>query len=85
MQTKVSTKGQVVLPGSIRRRLDIRAGDALEASVRDGSILLTPRQKRRRKARIVIDPITGFPVLTAGPNAPALTSEEVSEILANFP
>ena len=85
MQTKVSTKGQVVLPGWIRRRLDIRAGDALEASVRDGSILLTPRQKRRRKARIVIDPITGFPVLTAGPNAPALTSEEVSEILANFP
>jgi len=29
MQTKVSTKGQVVLPGPLRRRLDIRAGESI--------------------------------------------------------
>lgn len=33
MQTKVSTKGQVVLPGPLRRRLGIRAGDALDANI----------------------------------------------------
>jgi len=38
MQTKVSTKGQVVLPGPLRRRLGIRAGDPLEANIEAGSI-----------------------------------------------
>jgi AbrB family looped-hinge helix DNA binding protein len=85
MQTKVSTKGQVVLPGPLRRRLDIRAGDPLDAKIEGDRIVLTPRQKRRRRARIVIDPITGFPVLTSGPGAPKLTSKEVEEMLADFP
>ena len=85
MQTKVSTKGQVVLPGPIRRKLGIRAGDELEVKVEAGRIVLTPPRKRPRKAKIVIDSRTGLPVLTAGPDAPILTSKEVAEILANFP
>lgn len=85
MQTKVSTKGQVVLPGPIRRRLGIRAGDTLDAEVAGGRVVLTPRRVRRRKVRIVIDPLTGLPVLTAGPKAPILTSRQVQEILAGFP
>jgi len=85
MQTKVSTKGQVVLPGPLRRRLDIRAGDPLEASIEAGRIVLTPHKKRPRQARIVNDPATGLPVLSAGPRAPQLSSKEVAEILANFP
>ena len=85
MQTKVSTKGQVVLPGPLRRRLDIRAGDPLDANIEGGRIVLTPRRKRLRRVKIVKDPITGLPVLSAGANAPVLTSKEVEEILANFP
>jgi len=85
MQTTVSTKGQVVLPGPIRRRLDIRAGDPLDANIEGGQIVLTPRKKRGRRAKIVRDPITGLPVLSAGANAPILTSKAVEEILANFP
>ena len=85
MQTKVSTKGQVVLPGPIRRKLGIRAGDPLDAEIEAGRIVLTPKKKRLRKAKIVIDPITGLPALDAGPDAPILTSEEVAEILTNFP
>ena len=42
MQTRVSTKGQIVLPGPIRRRLGIRAGDPLDAEIEAGSIILTP-------------------------------------------
>jgi AbrB family looped-hinge helix DNA binding protein len=85
MQTKVSTKGQVVLPGPLRRRLDIRAGDPLEAEIEDGRIVLTPRKKRSHRTRIVIDPVTGLPALSAGPTAPTLSSKEVEEILASFP
>jgi len=55
MVTKVSTKGQVVLPGPIRRRLGIRAGDPLDAHIEAGRIVLTPHQKRALTARIVRD------------------------------
>jgi AbrB family looped-hinge helix DNA binding protein len=85
MQTKVSTKGQVVLPGPIRRRLGLRAGDPLDAKVEGDRIVLTPQKKRSKKAKIVIDPVTGFPALTLGPDAPVLTSKEVEDILSNFP
>ena len=85
MQTKVSTKGQVVLPGPLRRRLDIRAGDPLDAAIENGRIVLSPRNSRPHRVKFVTDPVTGLPALSAGPKAPALTSKEVEEILANFP
>jgi AbrB family looped-hinge helix DNA binding protein len=89
MQTRVSTKGQIVLPEPLRRRLGIRAGDVLDARVDTetgmGRIVLTLQPKAEYKARIVSDPITGLPVLTAGPGAPTLTSEEVAEMLVDFP
>jgi AbrB family looped-hinge helix DNA binding protein len=85
MQTKVSTKGQVVLPGILRRRLGIRAGDPLDIDIDAGSIILTPRRKAHQKAQIITDPITGLPVLSLSKDIPVLTSREVQEILANFP
>lgn len=85
METKVSTKGQVVLPGPLRRRLGIRAGDPLDANIEAGRIVLTPREKRTRQAKIVTDPTTGIPVLSAGSDAPELSSKEVKEILTTFP
>jgi AbrB family looped-hinge helix DNA binding protein len=85
MQTKVSTKGQVVLPGPLRRRLGIRAGDALDANIEAGRIVLTPRKRRSYDVRIVTDRVTGMPVLSAGSEAPVLSSKEVEEILTNFP
>ena len=85
MQTKVSTKGQVVLPGPLRRRLGIRAGDPLDANIEAGSIVLTPRNKRTRQAKIVTDAVTGLPVLSVGTDSPQLSSKDVEEILANFP
>ncbi|HYM76330.1 MAG TPA: AbrB/MazE/SpoVT family DNA-binding domain-containing protein [Candidatus Dormibacteraeota bacterium] len=85
MQTRVSTKGQVVLPGPIRRRLDIRPGDPLDANVENGRIVLTPRRKRPHAAKLITDPTTGLPVLSAGANAPTMSSKDVEEILTNFP
>jgi AbrB family looped-hinge helix DNA binding protein len=86
MVTKISTKGQVVLPSAIRRRLGLQPGDPLDVKAEGDRIVLTPRRKgTRRKAKIVNDPVTGFPVLTLGPGAPVLTSKEVEEMLADFP
>jgi AbrB family looped-hinge helix DNA binding protein len=85
METKISTKGQVVLPVTLRRKLGLRAGDPLDAKVEAGRIVLTPRRKRKFKARIIKDPITGLPVHDAGPDAPVLTSKMVAEMLTDFP
>ena len=85
MVTTISTKGQVVVPSSIRRKLGLQPGDSLDAVIEGQHIVLTPRRDRRRKARIIRDSVTGSPVLTAGAKAPKLTSAEVREILADFP
>jgi hypothetical protein len=44
-------------------------------------VFLTPRKKRSHRAKLVADPATGLPALSAGPNAPTLSSTEVEEIL----
>jgi AbrB family looped-hinge helix DNA binding protein len=85
METKLSSKGQIVLGVAIRRKLGLQPGDSLEAKVRAGSVVLTPRKKPSAKATILTDRITGLPVLSAGPGAPPLTSKQVREILAEFP
>jgi len=85
MQTKVSTKGQVVLPSPIRNKLGLRPGDALDASIESGRVVLTPRKIRPEKVRITIDPVTGLPVMDLGKNAAPLTGKQVSEVLADFP
>ncbi len=85
METRVSSKGQVVLPASFRRKLDLRAGDAMEAHIDGTSIVLTPQRKRAGEVRIITDPLTGFPVLDVDGDVPMLTSEAVEEILADFP
>lgn len=85
MKTRMSTKGQVVLPQPMRERMNLRAGDSLEVRMEGERIVLVPVRRRTRKGRIVRDPLTGFPVLTAGKNAPRLTSKQVADILAEFP
>lgn len=71
------------------RKLALRAGDSVDAEVEGGRIVLTPqprsKSKRKFKARIIKDPITGLPVLDTGPDAPVLTSKMVAELLSDFP
>ena len=74
-----------MLPGPLRRRVGIRAGDSLDVSVESGQIVLIPSNRRPYKVKIVNDTVTGFPVLTSDAKAPQLTSKEVEEILASFP
>jgi len=85
MQTRVSSKGQIVLPGALRRQLGIRAGDPLDIAIEQDRIVLTQASKPKYEARIVKNPVTGFIALDLGPDAPILTSEMVREMLADFP
>jgi len=85
METRISTKGQVVLPSRIRRALGLEPGDTLQAEIDGSDIRLTPKKRRRLRARIIQDPVTGLPVLSAGPNAPTLTHAQIREMLADFP
>jgi AbrB family looped-hinge helix DNA binding protein len=85
MKTKLSTKGQVVLPGPLRRKLGLEPGASLEAEIDGGSLVLTPDHPRRKIPRITKDPVTGMPVLASAAGVPKLTGKEVSEILSEFP
>ncbi len=85
MQTRVSTKGQVVLPATVRRKLGIRAGDSLDIAIDDNRIVLSAPKRKKYTARIIKDPLTGFPVIDVGPDAPVLTSEMVRDLLTDFP
>ena len=89
MDTKVSARGNVSLPESLRRRLGIKPGDELKAELQGEGILLSPKAKpiRRKKYKtwITSDPITGMAVLTAEEGAPELPNEMVREMLADFP
>ena len=85
MRTKLSTNGRVALPRQLLKQLALQPGAMLDVKLERGSIVLTPKHRRRRKATIIIDPITGLSVLTAGPGAPVLTNEQVQKILSDFP
>jgi AbrB family looped-hinge helix DNA binding protein len=85
MRTKVSTKGQIVLPQALRETLGLRPGDELLAELEGDRIILIPQQTRSAKARLSTDPTTGLPVLTSGKQAAPLTSEQVARVLADFP
>ena len=74
-----------MVPISIGRKLGLKSGDKLDADIRDGNIVLTPSTKKIYKTWIGKSPITGFPVLMAEEGAPKLTSEQVAEMLSDFP
>jgi AbrB family looped-hinge helix DNA binding protein len=59
--TKMSTKGQVVLPKDIRDTLGISSGTELEVEVRDGVVLLTPIRNTTVDDLVGILPWTGQP------------------------
>ena len=85
MTTKISSKGQVVLPGPIRRKLGLRAGDVLEAAVEGDRIVLSRLTPQAQEGRIGVDALTGLPVIKVGAKAQKLTSRQVAELLAEFP
>lgn len=77
--TTMSSKGQLVIPLELRRRLGLRAGDRFFCAVDGEKIVLVPETHEKAECRIGAD---GLPILTAPPGAPEMTPELVKEILS---
>lgn len=43
ISVKISSKHQIAVPASVRRKLSIKAGDYLLVEVEDGAIILVPK------------------------------------------
>lgn len=85
MQIKLSTKGQVVLPLAARNKYHLKTGDTLQLLLKEDQMTLVPKKTKKRKGKIVLDPVTGMAALTFGPGAPIITSEMVNKLLEDFP
>ena len=85
MTTTLSSKGQLVLPAAVRRRLGLKSGAKLACRVTGNQILLTPAEVKHGRPSFVRSKLTGL-VVTQGPQgAPTVTSEQVRALLADFP
>ena len=85
MQTRLSSKGQVVLPSAVRQRLGLRTGETLTVAVEEGRVILTRSASVPRRFRMAVDPRTGIPMLSAPEAVAALTNDQVKELLGDFP
>lgn len=85
METRLSSKGQLVLPSPVRRKLGLVAGDSLRVEIDDGRVVLTPRRERRPSSRLSKSARTGLPVLTPAGTAPTVTSDLVARLLEELP
>jgi hypothetical protein len=85
MKIPVSDTGEIVLLASFSEKLGIRPGEPVDATLEPGRVIIKQPERKSFAGKIIEDPITGLPVLTAGPDAPVLTSEQVAETLADFP
>lgn len=79
MTTTLSSKGQVVIPLEIRKRLGLPAGAVISCEIEDGRIILDPNPGSQR-ATMAHE--SGRPVLVAPPGAPEMSPELVKEILS---
>ena len=50
MTTKLSSKGQVVIPAAIRERLKLRPGDELLIQEHDDEVVLKKTRRHRKKS-----------------------------------
>lgn len=84
MTTKLSTKGQIVLPKRARALLRLQAGAMLLCKVQGGAILLTPETPPATRPKFITDPKSGLRI-TKSPARTAVTSAEVRAALLEFP
>ncbi len=85
MQTRLSSKGQVVLPSPIRRKLGLVPGDSLRVEIDRDRVVLTPRREGRPSSRLSTSARTGLPVLKPTTKAPTVTSDLVARLLEELP
>ena len=84
MMTRLSSKGQVVLPRQARMRLQLRPGMKLVCKIQGHSIVLTPESIPTERPRLVSDARTGLRI-TKSPTEMQITSDDVRAAMLDFP
>ncbi len=84
MVSRLSSKGQIVLPKKVRSRLQLRPGATLICKVQGGSIVLTPQSAAIERPKLVTDPKTGLRI-TKSPDQIKVSSEDVRAAMLDFP
>lgn len=84
MTSKLSSKGQIVLPKRLRSRLHLRPGATLVCKIQGGSIVLTPENAGVGRPTLVIEPRTGLRV-TKSPEQVRVSSDDMRAALQDFP
>jgi AbrB family looped-hinge helix DNA binding protein len=79
--TRLSSKGQVVIPTAVRRALRLEAGDRLRITVEGRRLVIEPEEAE--SARLVKE--RGRRVLVAPASALAMTTAAVKAVLSDFP
>ena len=74
--TRISTKGQVVIPKAVRDALGLRPGDELRVELEAGAIRLVPQKKSLEE---VLEVLPGYPPKLAFENEEALFEAEKRE------
>ena len=83
--TRLSSKGQVVLPRLVRNKLGLTPGVRLVCEVSGNSIVLTPQGVPNRVKEYVVDPISGLRVAKRAMGSETVSSDMVKELLEEFP
>jgi len=84
MTTKLSTKGQIVLPKQARLHLHLRPGTKLVCRVDGESIVLTPERPLAGRPKLVRDSLTGL-MISKSASGVKVTSDDVRAALLDFP
>ncbi len=84
MTTRLSSKGQVVLPQPVRALLGLQPGVEFEIRTEGENVVLTPLRASSR-AQLKRDRKTGLPTFVVPGGTPPLTSDFVRHALADFP
>jgi AbrB family looped-hinge helix DNA binding protein len=84
LTTRLSSKGQVVLPRLVRTQLRLAPGSKLMCEIRGDSVILTPQSTRGSK-EYVTDPVSGLRVSKRKPKAEVVSSDMIRKLLEEFP
>lgn len=75
-RTRISTKGQVVIPKEIREALGLEPGDELWVEIENDAIRLVPR---KASLASLLDTLPGYPPKITFPDEDALLEAEKQE------
>ena len=80
--SRLSTKGQLVIPTRFRKALNLQPGDKVEVTLEGQRLFL---ERKSPCGAVLVSGRFGRPVLVSAKGAPAITTESVIALLDELP